>query len=790
MEEKPLGVLTLLALLGAASDTTFTTDLTALVSGALAVIILERYYLRLDKNLAFNPAAGLYLGLAIAPGFGSLTSAVLLSIHILARSKTPLSESSSQALGIAVALAVSAACHLWVPGTAWLPYIVVPLTYLLMSWLQGKAIRQPANEKQKNLWYALHLRIKPLELAQGIGAVATALLLTHYPWSPLLVCPIFGVGRLAAENIRNRVYQRKVEELNDALRDVSKTKQKTEQKLSAAQRNVQLLEGFSRHLLGKPNLTETAGALLETAGQVVDCDTVALFLGSPPEPYLCRGSQQHRDRLQGATLTGLREPIVDQSRSAGKPVHSRNLGPSAERLFQQDHLGAAVPVGRFGVLYLGRGTSEPFNKGELAQISRFSQKAELALNSAYAEQEAQTEKRRLHRTLENLEGRLSWMSLLLKSSESLSSTLEPSSLQAKFVEILMATIPHQAGLCAVDGLATQTWGQPFSLPPVLRQKVQQSPSLLLPRLSELSEADMDGFESLLSGHLADRQRRLGTVVLLSSSEEAFSREQIEFLGLLNSQLTMALHNSQLFSDVVEARKRLQESQAQLVQSSKMTAMGQLAAGVAHELNTPLGAISLTLEDIQGLVRGNDDLSSGITLAMDAVEKARKIIERLMSYSRKPTGEHLDVNLKEMITETVEFVRSQLRALKTTARLELADDCNVVGEWQALSQAFLNLLLNGAQAMQALPDSERVIKVSLERTERSAILRVVDGGEGIEPDLMDQVFDPFFTTKPIGKGTGLGLWASLRIVNEHGGQLKLESLPGQGTTATIELPIKG
>ena len=68
--------------------------------------------------------------------------------------------------------------------------------------------------------------------------------------------------------------------------------------------------------------------------------------------------------------------------------------------------------------------------------------------------------------------------------------------------------------------------------------------------------------------------------------------------------------------------------------------------------------------------------------------------------------------------------------------------------------------------------------------------MVDGGEGIEPDLMDQVFDPFFTTKPIGKGTGLGLWASLRIVNEHGGQLKLESLPGQGTTATIELPIKG
>ena len=785
MDEKLQGTLTFLALLIAGLRPPFPAETSLLVFGVMGMIFLESFRVRLDRRLAFNPAAPFYLGLAILPEFGTLTPAIVLFVHTLARSKNPISENLALELGTAFGLAASNGCHLLAPENNILPFLLAPTTYLGANWLQGRTAKLPTGESERAVWYALHLRIKPLEVAQAWGAAATGLLAGFKPWAPLLLCPLLCAGRLAAENVRNRVREERVEELSQTLEGVAQGKEKAERRLTRAQQNVQLLEGFSRHLSSKPALAETASSLLDTVVQVVPSQTAALFLGSPPEPYLCRGSQDHRDALQASSLTALREPVVDRARSTGQPVYLKKLGPPSDRLFKEDSTGVALPIGRFGTLYLGRANDESFQRAELDQLTWFAQKAELALNSAFTEQETRREKRRLHQTLVSLEGRLSWMTLLLQAAEAMASTLDRKALQQRFAEALQASIPHQGGVCRLEDGSTHRWGASFQLPPVLAEKIDQSRgAYVLGELSKLETAPLDGFESLIA---IDLQEQTGQVVLVSQEPQAFSREHVNFLRLLSAQFSMALHNSHLYADVVEARERLQESQAQLVQSSKMTAMGQLSAGVAHEINTPLGAISLTLEDLLYSVEDHEHVTSGLKLALEAVDKANKIIERLMTYSRKPSGEMKALALEELVEEALDFVGGQLRALGSRLESKLAPGCIVVGEWQSLSQALLNLLLNAAQSMQEKPAEDRVLSVLLEKDQNGATLRVIDRGEGISKENLERIFEPFFTTKPVGKGTGLGLWAAHRIVTEHGGTLTVESELGEGTTVEVRLP---
>ena len=174
--------------------------------------------------------------------------------------------------------------------------------------------------------------------------------------------------------------------------------------------------------------------------------------------------------------------------------------------------------------------------------------------------------------------------------------------------------------------------------------------------------------------------------------------------------------------------------------------------------------------------------------LEAVGKANKIIERLMTYSRKPSGEMKTLALESLVEEALDFVGGQLRTLGSRVESSLAPGCQVVGEWQSLSQALLNLLLNAAQSMQEKPAEQRVLRVILEKGRDWVTLRVVDCGEGISEENLERIFEPFFTTKPVGKGTGLGLWAAHRIVTEHGGTLTVDSQLGKGTAVEIKLPL--
>ena len=264
---------------------------------------------------------------------------------------------------------------------------------------------------------------------------------------------------------------------------------------------------------------------------------------------------------------------------------------------------------------------------------------------------------------------------------------------------------------------------------------------------------------------------------------------MDLFFLLCSQAAMALAHANLYGQVVEARRQLELSQASLVQSSKLTAIGQLAAGVAHELNSPLGAISLSVEEGINQIDERPELAKRLLVkAQEAVERSRQITGRLLAYSRKPAQHFQTVSLRDLVQDTLDFLAFQLRSAGVTPTFDSDGPGIVSGEPQPLQQVMTNLLLNAAQAMEETPEDNRRLEIRLFKDEGHIRLDVADSGCGISEENLPRIFDPFFTTKPVGRGTGLGLWASQQIVSSHHGMLDVKSQVGRGTTFIIRLPV--
>ncbi|MHB8473352.1 MAG: ATP-binding protein [Gammaproteobacteria bacterium] len=271
----------------------------------------------------------------------------------------------------------------------------------------------------------------------------------------------------------------------------------------------------------------------------------------------------------------------------------------------------------------------------------------------------------------------------------------------------------------------------------------------------------------------------------------------------------------------QLNRRLQEAHAQLLQAEKMASIGQLAAGVAHEINNPVGYVHANLgslaHHLEGLLRlvdayesseallagaagpldaitqikrdieldyMRDDLPTLLHESREGVSRVRQIVQDLKDFSHVDAAEWQYADLHHGLQSTLNIVSSELK-FKADVVQELGELPLVECIPSQLNQVFMNLLVNAAQAM----DSRGVITLRSGCAADEVWIQVADNGSGIAPELQPRIFDPFFTTKPIGKGTGLGLSLSYGIVRKHGGRIDLLSTPGQGTTFTISLPIK-
>ena len=232
-------------------------------------------------------------------------------------------------------------------------------------------------------------------------------------------------------------------------------------------------------------------------------------------------------------------------------------------------------------------------------------------------------------------------------------------------------------------------------------------------------------------------------------------------------------------------KRLEE---QLIQAEKLAAMGQMLAGVAHELNNPLTAILGVTELLRDRPGADDSTKRQLELTHRQARRAARIVQNLLEFSRPASPQKKPLDLNNLLERTLQLHEHSLRRSNIEVDFRLQHDLpGVVGDANQLIQVFLNLITNAEQAIREVRDSGR-IQIRSGQNGNQLAVTVQDDGVGIRPEALPRIFDPFYTTKRPGGGTGLGLSICMSIIREHGGSIEAETLPAGGSAFTIYLPI--
>lgn len=270
-------------------------------------------------------------------------------------------------------------------------------------------------------------------------------------------------------------------------------------------------------------------------------------------------------------------------------------------------------------------------------------------------------------------------------------------------------------------------------------------------------------------------------------------------SLERTQKELELHNQTLEEKIRERTQKLEEVQKQVIQSEKMAAVGQLAAGVAHELNNPLGGIlgyaQFALEKLSSGQLQEKDFTAFQRYLSDIELQARRckmIVKNLLKFSRSSDKMEFDlVDVNSALEETFVFTSHQLGMKDIHLDVSLQPNLpKVLGNVNLLQQVFTNILINSMQSMPEGGDLKVTTSFNPPVGEFGGAVEVgfTDGGVGIPEENRNKIFEPFFTTKKVGEGTGLGLSVSYGIIRDHGGDIKLDSAVGAGSTFTVVLPI--
>ncbi|MGD2180298.1 GAF domain-containing sensor histidine kinase [Lusitaniella coriacea] len=317
---------------------------------------------------------------------------------------------------------------------------------------------------------------------------------------------------------------------------------------------------------------------------------------------------------------------------------------------------------------------------------------------------------------------------------------------------------------------------------------------------------------------------------------SWTTSEIEFVRQISVHLSVALHQGFLLAqtqkqtaELAQALETLQQAQAQLIQTEKMSSLGQLVAGIAHEINNPVnfiyGNLNYVSEYAENLLKHihlyrtvysepnpkievqaeeieleflEDDLPKIITSLKVGAERIRSIVLSLRNFSRLDESGMKPVDLHEGIDSTLSILQHRLKAKESRQEIEILkfyDDLPRIHCYASqLNQVFMNIIVNSIDALEERDLDRKTITIRTQKNNRSldgspwVLIEISDNGSGMPESVQKSIFNPFFTTKPIGKGTGLGLAISYQIVVEkHQGFLRCESSPGQGTTFKIEIP---
>lgn len=274
------------------------------------------------------------------------------------------------------------------------------------------------------------------------------------------------------------------------------------------------------------------------------------------------------------------------------------------------------------------------------------------------------------------------------------------------------------------------------------------------------------------------------------------RQEIETL-LNDYSINLERKVEERTNDLKVAYQTLKQTQSQLLQAGKMASIGQLAAGVAHEINNPVGYVKSNLHSLREYARelqqklGGahadllDEMHEMLDESIEGTRRVDDIVSNLRTFSRMDRGERTLASVNELIETTLTVIRNEI---KYTAEVErdFGEVPDIYCSPDRLNQVFVNLLINAAQAI----EDRGTIRITTGQDEDTVMVQISDTGRGITAEDQERIFEPFFTTKDVGQGTGLGLSIVYDIVTAHGGTISVDSEPGVGSTFTLALPIQG
>lgn len=493
--------------------------------------------------------------------------------------------------------------------------------------------------------------------------------------------------------------------------------------------------------------------------------TVALFVGVPPLPLAYRCELSQGSRLRDFLKQRYREPAVERALRYGQPQWENPRRRTKESALVDDVWALAYPLNHDCCLYLGDGRSNAASVA-IDKLSEVVAPYRMRLMKALRTTRQSATHRNTQATLRTSSNLLDTLQRFVESVEVVNRSLDIERILESLQEVTLEHSPHKAGtLHALD--RTLSWGEH---PPTL------------PAGTTLSGKPITWDQGRFVGvALTDH----GDLILDAGKGALFRSETLRYLELLAHHATLALQNAQL-------HRQLEESRGELLQASKMQAVGQLGAGVAHELNSPLGAFSLQLELMKVyLDKDPGKILSVLEKAETTVESMAAIISRLLAYSRRSDGVRTGISLNEVAQQTVLLLNHCFAELGANLILQPSAPITLQGSSQDLAQALTSLLTNSAEALaRSADDKPRKCIVSLVETGDYAQFEVYDSGAGMAPEVLGRCLEPFFTTKAVGQGPGLGLWVAEKIARQHGGSLSIESVEKEFTKVILRVHKAG
>ena len=300
-----------------------------------------------------------------------------------------------------------------------------------------------------------------------------------------------------------------------------------------------------------------------------------------------------------------------------------------------------------------------------------------------------------------------------------------------------------------------------------------------PRIQYPRECLKEGFRMALDIPLMLREHVVGIIRVFFDQPRDFSEAELDFLAAIGEQSALAIDKAR----IIEA----QESRYNhlVLHTEKLTALGRMAAGVAHEINNPMGGILVYSTMLLDQVPEKDPVHEGLEIIVQETVRCKRIIQELLDFSRERPPQKKMADLNVVMEKSLSILDNEFRIRHIQMEKDLSPHLPMVFlDVNQIQQVFMNLLIN---AVEALQDQGRIsISTRLGPEGEFVLVEIADNGCGIPAENLSRIFEPFFSTKE--KGTGLGLSVSFGIIENHQGRIEVSSLPGSGTRFSINLPV--